>query len=117
MVFTLEALYIVTTAKKGMTHSSFTVDLCLPLSSLTAKHLEPLKGGKVPVEILVRGKDTEQNAKHFEKCLNVIKGAGVGLFYLMRPAQHADCRLEESRHNPQRFFNWTLCRRMEKSAR
>ena len=45
---------------------------------ITAKHLEPLKGGKVPVEILVRNpKDTEQNNKHFEKCLDVIKGAGV----------------------------------------
>lgn len=42
-----------------------------------AKHLEPLKGGKVPVEILVRGKDAEQNAKQFEKCLDVIKTAGV----------------------------------------
>ena len=44
-----------------------------------AKHLEPLKGGKVPVEILIRGKDAEQNAKHFEKCLDVIKGGGVRL--------------------------------------
>ena len=45
--------------------------------SCIAKHLELLKGGKVPVEILVRGKDSDQNAKHFEKCLDVIKGAGV----------------------------------------
>ena len=43
---------------------------------LAAKHLEPLKGGKVPIEILVRGKDTDQNAKHFEKCLEIIKEAG-----------------------------------------
>ena len=57
-VLTTETLYIVTTVKK-------------------AKHLEPLKGGKVPIEILVRGKDAEQNAKHWEKCLDVIKGAGV----------------------------------------
>ncbi|KAA6409676.1 MAG: FACT complex subunit spt16 [Lasallia pustulata] len=56
-VLSTEALYIVTTAKK-------------------AKHLEPLKGGKVPIEILVRGKDTDQNAKHWEKCLDIIKGAG-----------------------------------------
>ena len=51
------------------------------LSELTwivsAKHIEPLKGGKIPIEILVRGKDAEQNAKQFEKCLDVIKGAGV----------------------------------------
>jgi hypothetical protein len=39
--------------------------------------LEPLKGGSIPIEILIRGKDTEQNAKHFEKCLNIIKGAGA----------------------------------------
>ena len=45
--------------------------------TVPAKHLEPLKGGKVPIEILVRGKDAEQNAKHFEKCLDIIKGAGV----------------------------------------
>lgn len=42
-----------------------------------AKHLEPLKGGKVPVEILVRGKDADQHAKQLEKCLDVIKGGGV----------------------------------------
>ena len=47
------------------------------IRTLPAKHLEPLKGGKVPIEILVRGKDAEQNAKQFEKCLDVIKGAGV----------------------------------------
>ena len=47
----------------------------------TAKHLEPLKGGKVPIEILVRGKDTDQNAKYWEKCLDIIKGAGVCRHY------------------------------------
>ncbi|PGH16894.1 FACT complex subunit spt16 [Polytolypa hystricis UAMH7299] len=57
LVFTLEALYVVTTAKK-------------------AKHLEPLKGGKIPVEILVTSKDPEQKAKAFDKCLDVIKNAG-----------------------------------------
>ncbi|KAK2787451.1 FACT complex subunit spt16 [Emmonsiellopsis sp. PD_33] len=56
-VFTLEAMYVVTTAKK-------------------AKHLEHLKGGKIPVEILVTTKDAEQKAKVFEKCLDVIKNAG-----------------------------------------
>ena len=38
--------------------------------------MESLKGGKVPIEILVRGKDPEENAKQFEKCLDVIKAAG-----------------------------------------
>ena len=42
-----------------------------------AKHLEPLKGGKIPLEILVRGKDSEQNAKQLDQCLEVIKSAGV----------------------------------------
>ncbi|KAL9125145.1 MAG: hypothetical protein Q9217_005602 [Psora testacea] len=57
MVFTLDTLYVATTAKK-------------------AKHLEALKGGKVPIEVLVRGKDPIENAKQFEKCVDVIKGAG-----------------------------------------
>ncbi|MCJ1261822.1 FACT complex subunit spt16 [Lobaria immixta] len=57
LLFTTEMLYIVTTVKK-------------------AKHLEPLKGGKVPIEILVRGKDADQNTKHFKRCLDAIKDAG-----------------------------------------
>ncbi|KAJ5105144.1 hypothetical protein NUU61_002491 [Penicillium alfredii] len=58
LVLTTEAIYVVTTAKK-------------------AKHLEPLKGGKIPVEILVTTKDPESKNKAFEKCLDVIKGAGA----------------------------------------
>ncbi|KAF7595126.1 FACT complex subunit spt16 [Aspergillus hancockii] len=57
MVFTTEMMYVVTTAKK-------------------AKHLEPLKGGKIPVEILVTSKDPEDKTRSFEKCLEVIKNAG-----------------------------------------
>ncbi|KAI9815718.1 MAG: FACT complex subunit spt16 [Pycnora praestabilis] len=56
-LFTPETFYIVTTAKK-------------------AKHLEPLKNGKVPIEILIRGKDADQNAKIFERCAEVIKTSG-----------------------------------------
>ncbi|KAI9777003.1 MAG: FACT complex subunit spt16 [Geoglossum umbratile] len=56
-LFTTEKLYIVTTAKK-------------------AKHLEPLKGGKIPVEILVRGKDAEANTKLFEQIVDAIKASG-----------------------------------------
>ncbi|TKA65846.1 FACT complex subunit spt16 [Cryomyces minteri] len=56
-IITPETLYIVTTKKK-------------------ASYLEPLKGGKTPVEIFVRGKDAEQNAKQFERCLEIIKTAG-----------------------------------------
>lgn len=41
-----------------------------------ASYLEPLKGGKVPVEILVRGKDAEENKKQFQTCLDTLKKAG-----------------------------------------
>lgn len=43
----------------------------------TAELLEPLKNGKIPVELLVTTKDPESKTKAFEKCLDVIKGAGV----------------------------------------
>jgi len=39
--------------------------------------LEPLKGGKVALEVLVRGKDPEQNADLFKKITKSIKDAGV----------------------------------------
>ncbi|OJI82456.1 hypothetical protein ASPTUDRAFT_127125 [Aspergillus tubingensis CBS 134.48] len=57
LVFTTEMVYVVTTAKK-------------------AKHLEPLKGGKIPVEILVTSKTPDEKMKSFEKCIDVIKNAG-----------------------------------------
>jgi nucleosome binding factor SPN SPT16 subunit len=56
-VITLEGMYIITTKKK-------------------AAYLEPLKDGKTPVEIFVRGKDAAENQKQFERCLEIIKGAG-----------------------------------------
>ncbi|EEU45040.1 FACT complex protein [Fusarium vanettenii 77-13-4] len=57
MLFTLDTLYILTTAKK-------------------AKHLEQLKGGRFPIEVLVRGKDAAENEKLFIKVTNKIKEAG-----------------------------------------
>ncbi|KAL9056301.1 MAG: hypothetical protein Q9162_002992 [Coniocarpon cinnabarinum] len=57
MLFTLEQLFIVTTKKK-------------------AAYLDKLQGGKTPVEILIRSKDSEENAKQFEKCTEAIKAAG-----------------------------------------
>ncbi|KAJ5476949.1 FACT complex subunit s.t1.c16 [Penicillium diatomitis] len=57
-VLTTEAIYVVTTAKK-------------------AELLEPLKNGKIPVELLVTTKDPETKTKAFEKCIDVIKGAGT----------------------------------------
>lgn len=35
-----------------------------------------MKGGKFPIEIFVRGKDVEENARQLEKCLEIVKGAG-----------------------------------------
>lgn len=77
MVFTPDALWVVTTVKKGMCPHIGLIALELKCYSPTAKHLEGLKGGKTPLEILVRGKDPEQNAKHFERCLDLIKTSGV----------------------------------------
>ncbi|KAH6665916.1 FACT complex subunit SPT16 [Plectosphaerella plurivora] len=57
MLLTTDSIYIVTTAKK-------------------AKHLESLKGGRFPVEILVRGKDAAENEKIFVKVTDAIKAAG-----------------------------------------
>lgn len=75
----MEMLYIVTTVKKGISSvlmEGFCDEVNLSASHL-AKHLEPLKGGKIPIEILVRGRDADQNAKHFKRCVDAIKDAGV----------------------------------------
>lgn len=76
MIFTQDTVYFVTTAKKG-THFLSWEGIALIRRFRAAKHLEPLKGGRIPIEILIRGKDAEQNAKQFEKCLDTIKAAGV----------------------------------------
>jgi len=64
-----------------------------------AKHLEGLKNGKIPLELLVVSKDPESKTKAFEKCLDVIKGAGASciLFIIGEclPAKHS---IEKSRH-------------------
>ncbi|KAI3400100.1 hypothetical protein diail_4330 [Diaporthe ilicicola] len=57
MLFTTETLYILTTQKK-------------------AKYLDQIKGDKFPVEVLVRGKDAEENKKLFVKVAEIIKKAG-----------------------------------------
>jgi nucleosome binding factor SPN SPT16 subunit len=47
------------------------------MSAPLAKHLLPLKDGKVPVEIFeVDNKKPETRTEAFEKCVDVIKGAG-----------------------------------------
>lgn len=44
----------------------------------TAKYLEPLKNNeKYPSEVLIRGKDAEENKKIFDKLADIIKTAGV----------------------------------------
>jgi nucleosome binding factor SPN SPT16 subunit len=48
----------------------------MKLTCNLAAYLEPLKGGKVPVEILVRGKDPEENKKQFQTCIETLKKAG-----------------------------------------
>ncbi|KAL2138417.1 hypothetical protein VTI28DRAFT_6841 [Corynascus sepedonium] len=57
MLFTLDTLYILTTQKK-------------------AKYLDQIKGGRIPVEVLVRGKDAAENEKLFVKITDAIKAAG-----------------------------------------
>ncbi|OQO00936.1 FACT complex subunit spt16 [Cryoendolithus antarcticus] len=56
-LITLESIYILTTKKKAI-------------------YLEPLKDGKTPVEVIVRGKDAAENTAQFERCLEIIKNAG-----------------------------------------
>jgi hypothetical protein len=51
-----------------------------------AKHLEPLQGGKIPVEIFVTSKDPEQKAKALESCLDIIKNSGVSLSSFSAPS-------------------------------
>ena len=51
------------------------------LTNTTAKHLDSLKGGRFPIEVLVRGKDAAENEKLFVKITDVINGAGVSWSY------------------------------------
>lgn len=70
-------MYIVTTAKKGKGVLTYPFVNMLTVWCVTAKHLEPLKGGKIPVEILVTSKDPADKAKAFDTCIDAIKKAGV----------------------------------------
>jgi hypothetical protein len=55
-----------------------------------------LKGGKIPVEILVTTKDAEEKAKVFEKCLEVIKTSGVRFSPFRQKAQMLTFRRTKS---------------------
>ncbi|KAE8416943.1 FACT complex subunit spt16 [Aspergillus pseudocaelatus] len=68
MVFTTDMMYV---PNADSTYLSTNTGLLI-----VAKHLEPLKGGKIPVEILVTSKDPDEKTRSFEKCLEVIKNAG-----------------------------------------
>ncbi|KAJ6786679.1 hypothetical protein PWT90_09725 [Aphanocladium album] len=57
MLFTTETLYILTTPKK-------------------AKHLEQLKGGRFPIEVLSKGKDAEENTKLWKTITDKINESG-----------------------------------------
>jgi hypothetical protein len=52
-------------------------DLLTVFLSLPGKHLEPLLGGKTPVELLTRTKEAEHNTKLFQDVIGVIKASGV----------------------------------------
>ena len=70
----------------------------------------------MPLEILVRGKDAEQNSKQFEKCIDVIKSAGVRKTQPNRKGV-ADMPAEESRDRRQRQLIWAFCGGVEGSSR
>ena len=55
-----------------------------------AKHLEQLKGGRFPIEILVRGKDAAENEKLWVTIADKIKAAGVGYPQHIRGASPLD---------------------------
>lgn len=44
---------------------------------VTAKHLEQLKDGRFPIEVLSRGKEAEENEKLWATVTDKIKEAGV----------------------------------------
>jgi hypothetical protein len=47
------------------------------IDTAKAKHLEPLKDGKIPLEILIKGKDPAESEKIFKKVAGIIKSSGV----------------------------------------
>ncbi|KAK0728654.1 FACT complex subunit-domain-containing protein [Lasiosphaeria miniovina] len=67
MLLTLDTIYILTTQKK-------------------AKYLDQIKGGRFPVEVLVRGKDSTENEMLFVKITDAIKAAGKKVGVLSKDA-------------------------------
>lgn len=68
---------------------------------MVAKHLEPLKGGKVDLQVLIRGKDGEHNLDLFRTITKAIIGAGVSHFILsIFPVETNRRYLSEQAGNP-----------------
>ena len=82
MLLTLDTIYILTTAKKGA--RSIQSKTGLLANGEIAKYLDQVKGGRFPVEVLVRGKDAAENEKLFVKIAETIKEAGVSHSYTLR---------------------------------
>ena len=98
MLFTLDCLYVVTTAKKGRFHMACPGYLKREANvSATAKHLEQLKGGRFPIEILIRGKDAAENEKLWVTIVDKIKAAGVSHPQCIRGASLLDARRANGR--------------------
>jgi hypothetical protein len=76
MLLTVDCLYVVTTSKKGRP-IIYSRHYQIVTYTLPAKHLEQLKGGRFPIEILVRGKDAAENVKTWAKITDTIQAAGV----------------------------------------
>ncbi|KAF8468318.1 FACT complex subunit-domain-containing protein [Kalaharituber pfeilii] len=68
ILITPDKMYVITTQKK-------------------AKLLEPLKSGKIPLEILIKGKDDTANEKNYKDIIEVMKKSGgkVGIFSKEQP--------------------------------
>lgn len=78
MLFTVDTLYILTTQKKGQSLGSRGNRSALgSTNTSSAKHLDQLKGGRFPIEVLVRGKDAAENERLFVQVAEKIKEAGV----------------------------------------
>jgi len=75
MLLTQDTLYILTTPKKGSRDRGFS--WVAHWHKIAAKHLDSLKGGRFPIEVLVRGKDATENEQLFIKITETINSAGV----------------------------------------
>jgi hypothetical protein len=64
---------------KGQARDIEAIDLMDKCVQARERHLGKLKGGKVPLEVIVRGKDGDENAKQIEQCIDTVKKAGVSV--------------------------------------